>query len=187
MLSWSHKVRVIAPSNHSQKIAEILGDLAIANGHIDQQDQLNLLYNASDLTLVTSFQETFGLTIAESLAAGTRVLSTPHNGATNFSQNPFFHVSKEFTAASLFEAFSDLPNSEKSKSERQQISESCQDFSLQSWAANFEDLLGNVEVNKESSVLHATLSIRATNTRFMKLFDFFGAFNLINRCSAGVS
>lgn len=61
-----------AVGNHNEK-NKLPKNIKLA-GVIDSPDQLNCIYNACDYHLSASLEESFGLTVAESIAAGTPVI-----------------------------------------------------------------------------------------------------------------
>lgn len=63
------KLKVELPSN------------VIQLGYVHDINKMNMLYNASNLTLSNSCEESFGLVVAESLMAGTPVASRVNSGA----------------------------------------------------------------------------------------------------------
>lgn len=58
-------------------------------GPIYDQEKLNEYYNVADLTIVTSKRETFGMTVAESLCAGTAVVGFESGGSESIAIDEF--------------------------------------------------------------------------------------------------
>ncbi len=52
----------------------------ISLGYVEDEDRMRLIYNAADVTVVPSLQESFGLMVCESMACGTPVAAFPAGG-----------------------------------------------------------------------------------------------------------
>lgn len=58
-----------------KKVFELSGVKCVGTGHIDNEEELNKIYNCCDAFIVPSLQDNFPNTICESLASGTPVIS----------------------------------------------------------------------------------------------------------------
>ncbi len=99
LIKFSQELQIQAPELAAHTTLLLLGnikeastfqDLALKHiclGHISETQTLQELYQLADITLSTSLFETFGLTLIESLAMGTPVISFDCGGARDIIQN----------------------------------------------------------------------------------------------------
>ncbi len=99
LLEFTQKFKALFPQQAEQTTLLLLGKIKdtdtfkdlgikhIALGHISDKERIKELYSLADITLSCSLFETFGLTLVESLALGTPVLSFDCGGARDIIQN----------------------------------------------------------------------------------------------------